>query len=173
MKRSYLGLILIVLSTLAMAQPEEPQQPPPPAAPPPPLANHPPMGRGMRPGPPGRWWNNPDLVQKLALTPDQQKRIEDLFQQNRLKLIDLNASLQKEETIMEPLMSAEQPDESRILSQIDRVTQARAELEKANARMLFGMRRILTADQWKKLQAETPPRPEGPPPPGGPRPPRR
>lgn len=173
MKRSYLGLILIVASALAMAQPEAPQEPPPPAAPPPPFANHPPMGRGMRPGPPGRWWNNPDLVQKLSLTSDQQKRIEDLFQQNRLKLIDLNASLQKEETILEPLMSAEQPDESRILSQIDRVTQARAELEKANARMLLGMRRILTADQWKKLQAEAPQRGDGPPPPGGPRPPRR
>jgi hypothetical protein len=36
------------------------------------------------------------------------------------------------------------------------VAQARAELEKANARMLLGIRRVLTPDQWKKLQAETP-----------------
>jgi hypothetical protein len=32
------------------------------------------------------------------------------------------------------------------------VAQARAELEKANARMLLGIRRVLNQDQWKKLQ---------------------
>jgi hypothetical protein len=36
------------------------------------------------------------------------------------------------------------------------VAQARAELEKANARMLLGFRGVLTQEQWKKLQAEDP-----------------
>jgi len=53
-------------------------------------------------------------------------------------------------------MEADQPDEARIVAQIDKVAQARAELEKANARMLLGIRRVLTPDQWKKLQAEAP-----------------
>ena len=57
---------------------------------------------------------------------------------------------------MEPLLAADQPDEGKILAQIDRVAQARAELEKANARMLLGLRRVLTADQWKTLQADAP-----------------
>jgi len=115
------------------------------------------MERSLMPGPPGRWWNNPQMVQKLALNSDQQKKMDDIFQANRLKLIDLNATLQKEEVTMEPLVSADQPDESKILAQIDKVAQARAELEKANARFLLGIRRVLTPDQWKKLQAETPP----------------
>lgn len=110
------------------------------------------------PGLPGRWWNNPQMVEKLALSSDQQKKMDDIFQQNRLKLIDLNATLRKEEVTLEPLVSADQPDEARILAQIDKVAQARAELEKANARFLLGIRRLLTPDQWKKLQAE-PPRP--------------
>ena len=46
---------------------------------------------------------------------------------------------------MEPLLAADQPDEGKILAQIDRVAQARAELEKANARMLLGLRRVLTS----------------------------
>ncbi|HET9318191.1 MAG TPA: periplasmic heavy metal sensor, partial [Bryobacteraceae bacterium] len=83
----------------------------------------------------------------------------EVFQQSRLKLIDLNASLQKEEVILEPLVGADQPDESKILPQIDRVAQARAELEKANARMLLGIRRVLTPEQWKKLRAEERSRP--------------
>jgi len=76
---------------------------------------------------------------------------------------------------MEPLMAADQPDETKLLAQIDKVAQARAELEKANGRMLVGMRRILTPEQWKKLQPEGPggrgPQPHGPGGPGGPPPP--
>jgi len=129
--------------------------PPPPMAPPPPMQpNRPPMERSFRGRPPGRWWTDPETVKDLGLTPDQQKRMDELFQQSRLKLIDLNAALQKQEVILQPLLGADQPNESQILSQIDKVAQARAELEKANARMLLGLRSVLTVDQWKKLQAE-------------------
>jgi protein CpxP len=127
--------------------------PPPPMRP-----NRPPMERAFHAGPPGRWWTDPALVQRIGLTADQQKRIDTLFQQNRLKLIDLSAGVQKEEATLEPLLEADRPDESQVLAQIDRIAQARAELEKANARMLLGFRGVLTLDQWKKLQAEGPPR---------------
>ena len=50
------------------------------------------------------------------------------------------------------MIEADQPDEAKILSQIDAVAQARAELEKANARMLFDIRKTLTPDQWQKLK---------------------
>ena len=123
-------------------------------APMPPRAGRPPMERAM---PHGRWWNNPEMVQKLSLTSDQQKKMDDIFQQNRLRLIDLNANTQREEVTMEPLMAADTPDEPKILAQIDKIAQARAELEKANARFLLGIRRILTQEQWKKLRAEMPP----------------
>jgi Spy/CpxP family protein refolding chaperone len=116
------------------------------------------MERAFHGGPMGRWWTDPALVQSLGLTPDQQKRIDTLFQQSRLKLIDLSASLQKEEALLEPLVEADKPDEAQVLAQIDRVAQARAELEKANARMLLGFRGVLTQEQWKKLEAEDHPR---------------
>jgi Spy/CpxP family protein refolding chaperone len=169
-----LGMILLMTGALTLAQP--PQGPGPGQGPEPgPRAMHrepnrPPMEHGLHAGPRGRWWNNPEMVQKLSLTTDQQKKMDDIFQQSRLKLIDLNASLQKEEVVLEPLVAADQPDESRVLAQIDRVAQARAELEKANARMLLGIRRVLNQDQWKKLQTREP-RPEGAPAgPAGPRP---
>ena len=114
-------------------------------------------GGPMRLGPPGRWWDDPDYIKKLALSDDQQKKMDDIFNSNRLKLIDQFAALQKEEAIMEPLVSADPPDEPKLLAQIDRVAQARAELEKANARMLLGLRRQLTHEQFLKLKAERPP----------------
>jgi Spy/CpxP family protein refolding chaperone len=108
----------------------------------------------------GRWWSDPALAQKLGLTEDQQKKLDDLFQQNRLRLIDLSANLQKQEAMLEPLLSADRPDETKILAQIDGIAQARGELEKSNARMLLAMRGVLTQDQWKRLQAEIPRRRE-------------
>ena len=129
-----------------------------------------PNQRGMFPGaPPGKWWHNPPMVQRLALTPDQQKKMDDVFQQSRLRLIDLNASLQKEEAMLDPLINSDQLDDARVLPQIDKVAQARAELEKANARLQLGIRHVLTPEQWKKLSMGGPGQPGPVGPPNGPR----
>jgi|SRR5579875_1820057 len=128
---------------------------------PPPMApNRPPMER-LTHAPPGKWWTNPETAQRLALTADQQRKLDALFQQNRLKLIDLSATLQKQEAILEPLLQADRPDTQRILAQIDRIAEARADLEKANGRFLLSMRTMLTTEQWRKLQSERIP-PAGP-----------
>jgi Spy/CpxP family protein refolding chaperone len=102
---------------------------------------------------PGTWWNNSENVTRLGLTKEQQKKMDDIFQQYRLKLIDLNASLAKEELVMTPLIESEKLDEVRIVAQIDKIAQARAELEKANSRMLLGIRQTLTMEQWSKIQS--------------------
>ncbi len=119
-----------------------------------------PNRRGQQSGPAGKWWTDPQLAQQLSLTEDQQRKLEDQFQKSRVNLIDMSAGLQKQEATLEPLLEADRPDEAKVLAQIDRVAQARAELEKANARMLLGFRGVLTPEQWKKLQAQG----------GGPRP---
>jgi hypothetical protein len=41
--------------------------------------------------------------------------------------------------------------EGKILTQIDRIADARAELEKANSKMLVSILQVLNADQWSKL----------------------
>jgi len=102
---------------------------------------------------PGTWWNNADTATRLNLTKDQQKKMDDIFQQFRLTLIDLNAALSKEELIMDPLIAVERLDEVKILAQIDRIAQARSELEKANSRMLLAIRQSLTMEQWTKIQS--------------------
>ncbi len=182
--------VSLFLGTLALAQqPDTPAPPPPPdRAPRDPGQPHKmnyqrlitmdDMHSQLRIGPPGIWWKNPDIIQKLTITPDQQKRMDDIFQQSRLQLIDLKAAVEREEVTLEPMLAANPPDTNRVLSQIDRVAQARAELEKANAKMLLGIRTILTPDQWTKLQAEERgnrrmmfrdrQRPDAPPTPGGP-----
>ncbi len=55
---------------------------------------------------------------------------------------------------LEPLLNANPPDQARALAQISKIADLRAELEKANAKMLLSLRGVLTADQWTKLQAD-------------------
>ena len=100
----------------------------------------------------GRWWNNPKIVERLKLTDDQRKAFDQILLDHREKLIDLRANVEKTELAMEPLVQADEPNESAILAQIDKVAQARAELEKANARYLLALRSKLTPDQWKQVQ---------------------
>jgi Spy/CpxP family protein refolding chaperone len=100
----------------------------------------------------GRWWNNPKIVEQLKLTDDQRKAFDQILLEHREKLIDLRGNVEKAELQMEPLVQAEQPNESAILAQIDKVAQARAELEKANARYLLALRSKLTLEQWKQVQ---------------------
>ena len=138
----------------APVPPAVPAPPAPPAPPRSPQMGHAPGHGMMMPGPAGKWWDNPELVQRLSLTADQQKRMDEVFQQNRLRLIDLHAALEKEEAILDPLIEAASPEDAKVLLQIDRVAQARAELEKANARLLLGLRHVLTPEQWKKLERE-------------------
>ena len=163
-RKLMLTLLLAGVAALAQQSPAAPPQgPPPPEAPPPPMQpRRPPMERAFHGGGSGRWWHNPEVAQRLGLSADQQQKMDDIFQQHRLRLIDLNASLERAETMLEPLMESDRPDEAKILAQADRVADARAELEKANTRLLVAIRLVLTPDQWKKLQSERPgPRPEG------------
>jgi len=111
-----------------------------------------PNGPFIRVDRPGKWWKDSALMKRLGVRDDQVAMIEKIFQDHRLQLIDLHADLEKQEAILEPLVEADQPVESQVVAQIDKVAQARANLEKSDALMLLSIRRVLTVDQWKKLQ---------------------
>lgn len=155
----FLSLLLITFGygqTPAPPAPaEEPASPAAPAAPRPRhMAMHPtPMAMPMDGMPMGKWWKNAEIVKELQLSDDQLQRLEKTFQDSRLHLIDLHAALQKEEAQLEPLTESDNPDESQVDAQIDKVASARAELEKAHTRMLLDVRKVLSADQWKKLHS--------------------
>jgi Spy/CpxP family protein refolding chaperone len=145
-----------------------------------------------RMGPPGMpgmgaWWKNSEIAKELNLTDAQQKQLEKTFLDQRMKLIDLNADLERQELKLEPLISADTVDENAVSQQLDAVVAARGRLEKSNAMMHVAMRKVLNQEQWKKLQSmhkmrmhgdrifmRRVPGPDGPmtapppPPPGGP-----
>jgi len=107
------------------------------------------MGPG---GDRGMWWKNPEVAARIGLTPDQQKKMEDIFIQSRVQLIDLHASLEKEQLLLDPLMNANPIDQAKAAAQIDKIADTRASLEKTNAKMLLSIRGVLTPEQWTKLR---------------------
>jgi len=119
------------------------------------FAQHrPPMERAFGfGGADGGLWNNPRIVAALKLTDEQRKAMDGIMQDHRMKLIDLRATLEKAEVAMRPLIEAGTPNRAAIEAQIDKVVQARADLEKANARFLLDIRMQITPEQWKQLQA--------------------
>jgi Spy/CpxP family protein refolding chaperone len=106
------------------------------------------LGSGL-----GAWWKNSEVVSKLQLSEEQVKKISQTFLDHKLKLIDLQADLEKQELRLQPLLDVDQPDEGKVGAQIDLITSARGRLEKENALMMLAIRRRLSTEQWKKLQS--------------------
>jgi Spy/CpxP family protein refolding chaperone len=109
---------------------------------------------GGRMLPPGTWWRSADVVAKVGLSTEQVKHIDEIFLQSRVKLIDEHAALEKEQLMLEPLLNANPVDQVKAKAEIGKIADERAELEKTDAGMLLGIRGVLTADQWTKLQAD-------------------
>jgi len=152
-----LSFAAILCAVVAAAAQGPDQAPPPPRH----MMNGPGFGSHRPPmesilgshGAEGRWWNNPTVADRLKLSDDQRKNMDQILLDHRKDLVDKRAAVEKAELDLDPLVSADQPNESQILSQIDEVAQARADLEKANARFLLAIRSKLSADQWKALKA--------------------
>ena len=151
MRISLASVVLVAALALpGLARAQEPSQAPtpPPAAPHARMFHHhfgPEMGMGA-------WWKNSDIVKEIGLTDSQAAQVQQTFLEHKLKLVDLRADLEKQELQLQPLIDADQPDESQVSAQIDQVLAARGRLEKEATMMMLAIRRVLNVDQWKKLQ---------------------
>ena len=127
---------------------------PGPVAGPPPQQRGPgPEGRpGFQLGPPGRWWDDRATVKSLRLSPEQRTRMDAIFEQNRGELQARFENVRQAEMQMEELARSDAPVEVALFAQIDRVAQARAELEKANTHLLLQLRREMDAEQIRRLE---------------------
>jgi Spy/CpxP family protein refolding chaperone len=117
---------------------------------------------GLQLGPPGRWWDDKSFARDIGLSDDQKKKMDSIFKDNRGTLVDRYKDLEKQEDGLERLTTGSHLDEDKIFSQIDRVTEARAALEKANAHMLLQIRSQMSDDQISRLDAHRPAPPQGP-----------
>ncbi len=100
----------------------------------------------------GKWWKNSEIVKKLQLTQTQVAQIEQRFLEHQPRLAEANEQLKKREIQLNMRMRSIQVDDAKVRAQIEEVAAARAGLEKANAFMLLAMRKVLSREQWGKLE---------------------
>jgi len=98
------------------------------------------------------WWTDTALMTRLGLTDLQKARIETSFQAYRQNLTSAKETLEKEEAQLSRLLDADSVDRSAVTIQVNRVIQARGEMERLNAAMTLEMREQLTRTQWAQLQ---------------------
>jgi len=100
---------------------------------------------------PGKWWKRPAVVQALALTSEQQDRLDQIFAKNRRDFVDLKADAERKQLDVEELMAKKDSDPKKVTAAIDALEQSRARLRKTTSLMLLEMRGVLTEPQWKQV----------------------
>ena len=109
---------------------------------------------GPQLAPPGRWWDDKRTAKSLNIRADQQRRMDDILSANKETLLSLYSNLRREEERLTSLSREDLQDEAKVFAGIDRVAQARADLEKANAHTLLQIRKELDAQQLSDLDKE-------------------
>ena len=103
---------------------------------------------------PGRWWDDKKTMKGLSLRPDQQQRMDGIFNANKDNLLSLYGNLQREQQKFVSMPREELQDETKVFAAIDRVAAARAELEKANFHILLQIRKEMDPAQLASLDRE-------------------
>src|SRR5690348_4786939 len=155
MMRGSLFLALFLWTALALAQRQPAPMPAPGnTSPMPPFAGAPdfgrmaPLGVGL-----GRWWTNPEIAGQVQLSDAQVQKLEQVTTQQRLAMIDAMASGMKALVLMQPLLDAPQFDEAAANQQLDALAATASRLIKEVGGGVLTTRKILTAEQWKKVQS--------------------
>lgn len=125
----------------------------------------------------GEWWKNPELAAELRLTDAQVKQLNDAGMKTKLALIDTAADGLKALTRLQALLDADQIDEAAFNQQVAALSTDAGSVVKTFGQAALTIRRVLSAEQWKKFEAlrhahpPMPPRPMRPMQPGTPPPP--
>jgi Spy/CpxP family protein refolding chaperone len=99
----------------------------------------------------GKFWKKEKVREKLQLSDDEVRNLEQIFARYQQQLIDLEADVQKKKAELDALLLDDQAADERIMAEVDALEQARAKLGKVRVTMLLQMRRALTPAQRDKL----------------------
>ena len=142
-----IALILLAAAGMTPAQTPQPQPGPRPVRP---AVQQPgPRPQGERP-----FWEDPQMAERLGLSPEQRNKLADLALQHRLVRVDLNAAREKAQIALDPLINAAVPNEAQVMAQVDRVVQAEGAIRKDEIKMQLEVRQLLTPDQWRRVRED-------------------
>lgn len=112
--------------------------------------------------PPGKWWKNPQIAQRLALEPEQQARLDAIFRETANDLIDRRAEVEKLQLALRSELDQAQLNRQNLQRLAGQLTQARGKLFERELMMLVDMRGVLNNEQWDRLRTHIDRRQEQP-----------
>lgn len=104
--------------------------------------------------PPGKWWRRPEITRTLALTSDQQARLDSIFRTAANDLIDQRADVEKLNIALRGELDQPQLNRANLQRLAQRLGEARGKLFEREVMMLVEMRSVLNDDQWQRLRNE-------------------
>ncbi len=105
-----------------------------------------------RPPPPIAWWENP-VANGLDLTDAQKDKVNTIQRQSNEQIAPKREALEHAEAELDAIFNAPTIDPQKAKVAVDQLAQARADLTRDVSIMMLRMRRVLTYDQWKMLEA--------------------
>jgi Spy/CpxP family protein refolding chaperone len=98
------------------------------------------------------FWNDSAITAELHLTDAQRRQLQDAALTQRLALIDGGADALKAFTRLSAILDADQLDDAAYQQQLDNLARATGKIVKDLAEMTVSPRRVLSVEQWRKLQ---------------------
>jgi len=102
--------------------------------------------------PPGKWWEDQRLAERLELTAGQQQQIRDLVYAGARQMIDLKAAVDRAGLDLAEVVNSNNFDPEAVRAGYAAFQTARHKLENERFEMLLDVRQVLTTEQWQKLQ---------------------
>ena len=102
--------------------------------------------------PPGKWWRRDAVVRELALSADQQARLDRVFASAAENLIDARGEVEKAQIALKAALDERTPDRAAIQKVAARVNAARGRMFELELMMLLDMRSVLTEPQWNRMR---------------------
>jgi Spy/CpxP family protein refolding chaperone len=107
---------------------------------------------GLKDIPLGKWWVKRQIIRELALTVDQQNRIEALWTERAKSLMGRQAELQKRQQALAELLARDTIDVPASLKIFDEIQQSKTSLERNTFLLRIQIKNLLTPEQQQKLE---------------------
>jgi len=101
----------------------------------------------------GAWWKNPEIMKEIGITPEQSKKIDDLFHKRLPEAMAQEREFKKQDDELNRLLRERTVGADVIAVQVDRVEAQRTSLNKTRTVMIYQMYQVLSAEQYAKLVA--------------------
>jgi Spy/CpxP family protein refolding chaperone len=149
---SIIAILLLSASAFAQGGPGAPGAPPMPQGP-----------GGPHGGPMGQpaFWKDPKICELLGLSNDQIKSLEDLEYSFREQVITQEVDIKKAHMQLERLVDQPSASDQEVTKAAAKVADLQGKMFVAHTEHQQKIKKVLTADQWKKLKSLPPPMPPG------------